>query len=95
MKLYSYLHSGKAVLATNLPTHTQLLDDGVAMLAEPNPGSYSKGMLQLVADATLRTRLGSAGKELIEERHTFPVFREDLNTLYDSLSARIIGSVPA
>jgi hypothetical protein len=52
-------------------------------------------MLQLVADATLRTRLGSAGKELIEERHTFPVFREDLNTLYDSLSARIIGSVPA
>ena len=36
MKL-SYLHSGKAVLATNLPPHTQILDNRVAMLADPTP----------------------------------------------------------
>ena len=37
MKIYSYLDSGSAVLATRLRTHTQVLDDGIAYLVEPEP----------------------------------------------------------
>ena len=83
MRLYSYLHSGKAVLATNLPPHTQILDNRVAMLADPTP-KHGKGIAWLVNDATLREELGSAGKALIEEHH-FSVLRDKLNNLYDSL----------
>lgn len=37
MKIYSYLHSGKAVLATDLETHTQAIDHRVAMLSHRGP----------------------------------------------------------
>ena len=38
MKIYSYLDSGSAVLATRLRTHTQVLDDRLAYLVDPGAG---------------------------------------------------------
>jgi len=83
MKIYSYLDSGKALLATNLPTHTQVLNDNVALLVDPSPRVFSHGVLRLVEDRYLRQKLGQAAKELVQERHTYTVFQETLNTLYD------------
>lgn len=83
MKIYSYLDSGKALLATNLPTHTQVLNEDVALLVDPSPGVFSHGVLRLVEDRFLRQKLGQAAKKLVEERHTYTVFQETLNTLYD------------
>ena len=87
MKLYSYLHSGKAVLATNLSTHTQVLNGDLALLADPAPEAFSRGMLHLINHATLRSNLGTAGKKLIEGRYSFSAFHEKLNSLYTWLSA--------
>jgi glycosyltransferase involved in cell wall biosynthesis len=89
MKIYSYLHSGKPVLATNLPTHTQLLSSDVAMLADPSPEAFARGMFQLIEDERLRVRLGRAGQRLIEEKYTYPVFREKVNSLYNWLKSEI------
>jgi glycosyltransferase involved in cell wall biosynthesis len=85
MKLYSYLHSGKAVLATNLPTHTQILDRQVAMLAAPVPEAFAQGLLSLMGDKTLREELGIAGKRLVEEQYSSVAFRENLHSLFDWL----------
>ncbi|NEO30252.1 MAG: glycosyltransferase family 4 protein [Symploca sp. SIO3C6] len=90
MKLYSYLDSGKALLATNLQTHTQVLDKQIAMLTAPNAEAFSEGMLRLIEDQNLRLRLGNAGKKLIEKRHTFAVFRQNLNSLYDWIQAELV-----
>ena len=89
MKLYSYLHSGKPVLATNLPTHTQLIDNGVALLVDPKVEPFSRAMLRLIADESLRAQLGAAGKRLIEEKFTYRAFREKLNGLFDWLEIEI------
>lgn len=89
MKLYSYLDSGKAVLVTDLPTHTQLLDSQVAMVAEASAEMFSKGMLRLVEDETLRRKLGTAGKQLIKERFSYAAFSEKLNDLFDWLQTEI------
>ena len=85
MKLYSYLHSGKALLATNLQTHTQILDSKVAMLVEPAPEIFSKGMLRLIEDNALRLELGMAGKRLVGERFSYAIFHAKLNGLFDWL----------
>ncbi len=90
MKIYSYLHSGKAVLATDLPTHTQVLNDQVAMLTAPSPEEFSKGMLCLIQDENLRLQLGNAGKKLIEEKYSYDSFKKELNALYDWLETRFI-----
>jgi glycosyltransferase involved in cell wall biosynthesis len=85
MKLYSYLHSGKAVVATALPTHTQVLNSRVAMLADPRAEDFSMAVLQLVEDESLRVMIGKAGRNLIEEKYMFSSFCEKLNGLYDWL----------
>lgn len=89
MKIYSYLQSGKPILATNLPTHTQLLTSQIAMLAEPSPEAFSRAMIRLIGDEKLRMELGLCGKKLVEEKFSFTVFREKLNSLYDWLTTEI------
>jgi glycosyltransferase involved in cell wall biosynthesis len=89
MKLYSYLDSGKPLIATNLLTHTQLLDHNLAVLTEPTPQAFSQGLLQLIQDEHLRSSLGIAGKRFIEQHHTYAAFREKLTGLYDWLQGEV------
>lgn len=89
MKIYSYLHSGKPLLATNMPTHTQILNEKVAMLAEPNPEAFAEKMVYLIEDQELRSELGAAGEELIEESYSYEAFRKKLNQLFDWLKREI------
>ena len=46
LKIYSYLRSGKPIVATNHLTHTQVLDESVAVLTDCDAKSLSKGLLQ-------------------------------------------------
>jgi len=89
MKIYSYLHSGKPLLATALLTHAQVIDSRVAMLAEPTCEAFSGAMLRLLEDKDLRMKLGAAGKRLIEDKYTYAAFRTRLNGLMEWLEAEM------
>jgi glycosyltransferase involved in cell wall biosynthesis len=89
MKIYSYLHSGKAVLATDIECHRQVLDRTVAAVAPPEVEAFARALALLMGDELLRRRLGNAGRALIEARHTYEVFRNEVNGLYDWLAARV------
>jgi glycosyltransferase involved in cell wall biosynthesis len=89
MKIYPYLHSGKPVLATNLPTHSQILDRSVAMLAEASPKAFSEALVGLAKDENLRKSLGVAGKRLAEEQFSYTAFREKLNAFFDWLEVEL------
>lgn len=89
MKLYSYLDSGKALLATNLTTHTQVLNSEIAHLAEPNPDAFAKEMLHLISQPELRGKLGGAAQEYISRSHTYEAFSAKLNALYDWLDSEL------
>ena len=90
MKIYSYLQSGKAVLATELPTHTQVLGPHVVMLAPPDVEMFSKAMLRLIEDEALRLRLGKAGKEFVVTRYTYGSLHGKLMTLFDYLEREVV-----
>jgi glycosyltransferase involved in cell wall biosynthesis len=89
MKIYSYLGSGKPILATNLPTHTQVLDHAIAQLVDPTPRAFADGQLQLIKDEALRLRLGAAGRMLAEDRYSFEAFRRRCNDLFDWLETEL------
>ncbi|HPJ57840.1 MAG TPA: glycosyltransferase family 4 protein, partial [Kiritimatiellia bacterium] len=86
MKIYSYMASGKAILATNLPTHTQVLDAETACLAPPDPDAFASAMTSLLREPGARDRLGAAARHAVETRYSLDVFRRTLNSLYDALA---------
>ncbi len=89
MKVYSYLHSGRAIIATKLETNTQVLSASVAELRDPVADDFAKGILSLIADPEKRRVLGANAKRLAEERYTFEVFTKRLNLTYDRLLSLI------
>lgn len=88
MKIFPYLHSGRPVLATELPTHTQLLDDSVAMLAPADPEGFGLAMVRLAEDEDLRARLGAAGRDFVQQYHTYDHYEVRVGELYDLVDAR-------
>jgi glycosyltransferase involved in cell wall biosynthesis len=62
LKIYSYLKSGKPVVATNLWTHTQVLNPEIAILCEPSPEGIARG---------IETALSDKGKEIAKNALEF------------------------
>ena len=86
MKIYSYLGSGKAVLATRLATHTQALNDDVACLVSADVPAMAQGIEKLCADSNLRERLGQAGKALAEKEYSASAFNKKLSHFYKDIT---------
>jgi glycosyltransferase involved in cell wall biosynthesis len=89
MKIYSYLDSGSAVLATRLRTHTQVLDDGVAYLVDPEPAALGRGLATLLLDPELRSRLATSAKAYVQREHTPQAARRKLEAFYATMEARV------
>jgi glycosyltransferase involved in cell wall biosynthesis len=95
MKIYSYLHSGRALIATRLPTHTQVLSDEVCVLSEPHSMDFSKSLLLLAKDPEMREKLATKAFELAEKHYTYQVFSGELNRLYDLMDTEIAAKSAA
>jgi len=74
LKIYSYLESGKPIVATRLPTHTQVLNPDVAVLVEPDPVAFAQGLLILFENPLLGRKLGEEARKLFEDRYSFEKF---------------------
>jgi glycosyltransferase involved in cell wall biosynthesis len=92
MKVYSYLHSGTALLATDLPTHQQILNDSLCVLAAPEPAAFGDAMGTLLDDELLRKKLGAAAQSTAEKLYTVQAFEAQLGKLYDVVETRLKGS---
>jgi len=49
LKIYSYLKTGVPIVATNLYTHTQSLNKNIAILTEPEPEKFARGIKDAVS----------------------------------------------
>jgi glycosyltransferase involved in cell wall biosynthesis len=86
MKIYSYLASGRPVLATNIRSHTQVLDSCSAMLVDANASAMAAGLTQLVESPALREEIGRAGQALATERYSLAAYKQKLREGYSRLS---------
>lgn len=89
MKIYSYLDSGRAVLATDLPTHTQVLDSGIAQLSEPTAESLGSGLHELFNDPEKRQQLADAAKQRVAAEYSPQAFARKLGEFYDALRQQL------
>lgn len=85
LKIYTYLRSGKPIVATNHPTHTQVLNDKVAVLTECTPESFAKGVCKLIESQELRKELSENAKKLADEKYSYEIYISRMKKIYESL----------
>ena len=83
MKVYSYLDSGSPLIATRLPTHTQVLDDEIAMLVEPSAEDMARGLTELLDAPDLRDRLAGAARQRVAAEFSPAAYRRKLTGFLD------------
>jgi glycosyltransferase involved in cell wall biosynthesis len=92
MKIYSYLDSGTAVLATRLRTHTQVLDDRTAYLVAPDPEALGLGLAHLLSDPGLRSRLATEAKAYVQQEFTPEAAHRKLTSFYTMMESKAVGA---
>jgi len=60
LKIYGYLRSAKPIIATDLATHTQVLDNTIAELVAPTEEGLGEGMRRLLDDPSHAASLAAA-----------------------------------
>jgi len=73
LKLYEYLAAGLAVVATDVPPVTGVIEHGrTGLVVRPDdPAALAAGLSELAADPRRRRVLGRRGRALVEHRHTW------------------------
>jgi len=70
LKIYQYLRSGRPIVATRLLTHTQVLDDDVAILTDATAEGYAAGILSVIEDRALARATGARARQLAETKYS-------------------------
>ena len=88
-KVFPYLHTGRAVLVTDLPTHSQILTQEVCRLAPAEPAGFGGAIAELANNKEVRISLGKAGKAFAERDHTYTAHKQRVESLYSTVEAAI------
>lgn len=85
LKIYSYLRSGKPIVATDHPTHTQVLNDKIAILTKGDPESFSNGIIKLIKNSGLRKEISKNALITANEKYSFENYLLKTKKIYESL----------
>ena len=91
LKIYSYMVSGRPIVATDLPTHTQVLDERSAVLAAPTAAGLAAGLTQALEDPAVAIALAQQAKANVQERHSFEHFKGQLEEAYAQVTDNALG----
>jgi glycosyltransferase involved in cell wall biosynthesis len=97
LKIYQYLRAGRAIVATRLLTHTQVLDDEVAILTGTTPDEFARGILQALADPQGARSLGARAAALAAAKYSYEAYlsrtREAVARLGNGPAPQVAGGV--
>jgi glycosyltransferase involved in cell wall biosynthesis len=89
LKIYSYLHAGKPIIATNLTAHTQVLTSETAFLVEPDEVSFADGILRILKDPELADRLGKNAYQCALEKFNRRDYIYKVNHIYQLIKRSV------
>ncbi len=86
LKLYSYMAAERPVVATDISSHTQVLNEGNSYLAAAEPEAFAEALMSCVNSAPAeRDAKISAAKVLVDEQFSRRAFESRLLALYMDL----------
>ncbi len=84
LKIYQYLRSGRPIVATRLRTHTQVLNDDVAILTGATPDELAQGLLRALSDPSA-VAIGERARALAATKYSDEAFVEKTRRAYEVL----------
>ncbi|OGD27884.1 MAG: hypothetical protein A2Y56_12510 [Candidatus Aminicenantes bacterium RBG_13_63_10] len=91
LKIYSFLKSGKPLVATDLWTHTQVVDSRIATLVQPDPDALARGLDAALAGGASLEKARTAKKKA-DGDYTYPEYLRKIRQALDKARANITRS---
>lgn len=85
LKIYQQLASGIPLVATNINSHTQVLNDDVSFLADPNPESFGAAMIAAMSDDSAARMKAENAIRLYDREYSRESYVRKLNRLLEDL----------
>jgi hypothetical protein len=73
-------------VATNLLTHTQVLDANVAVLTDPSPEAFGTGILSVLRDPDLAAQVSGRARQLADTRYTYQAYLDRTREALDPIA---------
>jgi len=70
LKIYDYLRAGKPIVATNINAHSQILNDDIAVLVDPDPEYIAKGIVSVIDNPSYAKILGQKSREFFKNNYS-------------------------
>lgn len=85
LKIYSYLRSGRPIVATDLRTHTQVLTPDAAVLVTPTPEALADGLARMLLDRQAAATVAAAAHRLADDHYSRAIYVQRTRRAYDML----------
>jgi len=85
LKIYQQLASGIPLVATNIFSHTQVLNDDVAFLADPEPEAFGAAMIAAMSDDSAAKLKAENAIRLYEKEYSRESYVKKLTTILNGL----------
>ncbi len=84
-KIYTYMQSGRPIVATRLASHTQVLDETCAVLVLPQPDDLAGGILQVLKEPLFAAALAREARARVASRYSLASFKHRIRTAYQEM----------
>ncbi len=88
-KLYTYMASGKPVVATRIESHTQVLGDDTAFLAEPTAESLAAAVREAILHPAMAAARAAAAQALLGREYSQERYAQKVTAAYAEIERRI------
>jgi glycosyltransferase involved in cell wall biosynthesis len=85
LKIYEQLASGLPLVATRIRSHTQVLDDGVCFLVDPDPAAMAEGILSALEDPVRRAEVVRNARALYDREYSRTAYVGKMRALVEAL----------
>jgi glycosyltransferase involved in cell wall biosynthesis len=97
LKIYQYLRSGRPIVATRLLTHTQVLNDDVAILTEASADRFARGIVTALDDPERARAIGARARQLADTKYSYDAYlsrtRQACAHLFGDVTPQMAGGV--
>lgn len=85
LKIYELLASGIPIVATNIYSHTQVLNDSVAYLVEPEPNDLARGIINALKQDHENDSKVKNARSLYEQKYSREIYVDKMKQLLTHL----------